>query len=221
MGYGEDRNGLRRTTSRGWSQGACLVSILSTSTYWSDLRPSLEQYEQTAAGERLRPAALRDIVSRVAETPALWSPHVRFDLAERYFVRMHHTDDFEVWLICWELGQDTLLHDHGGSVGAFSVATGSLVEDYGDIRGDALRTRIHSAGASAAFGTTYLHNLVNVSVEPAVTVHAYAKPLRTMNFYCWLPSGAHHLREITCDSPEPDTTALEVAASRLRAEVAS
>lgn len=197
------------------------MSILSTSANWAELRPRPEQFERTDAGERLRPAALRDIVDTVAQTPTLWSPHVRFDLAERYFLRLHRDADFEVWLICWELGQDTLLHDHGGSVGAFSVATGSLVEDYGDLRGDGLRTRVHGAGGSAAFGVTYLHNLVNVSVEPAVTVHAYAKPLQTMNFYCWLPSGAHHLREISCDSPEPDTTALEHAATKLRAEMAA
>jgi Cysteine dioxygenase type I len=34
-----------------------------------------------------------------------------------------------VWLICWDIGQDTLLHDHGGSVGAFAVARGSLLLD--------------------------------------------------------------------------------------------
>ena len=49
---------------------------------------------------------------------------------------------------------------------------------------------------------------MNVGTEPTVSIHAYSPPLRTMNFYCWLPSGMHHLREITCDTPEPDTTAL-------------
>jgi hypothetical protein len=38
-----------------------------------------------------------------------------------------------------------------------------------------------------------------------------------MNFYCWLPTGLHHLREIPCDTPEPDTTVLEAEAAHLRA----
>lgn len=197
------------------------MSILSTSAHWPALRPLPEHYEPSPAGERVRPAALRDMVSGIAATPDIWSAHVRFDLYERFFTRLHHAADFEVWLICWELGQDTLLHDHGGSVGSLAVASGALVEDYGDLGGRDLRTRTHRAGTSVAFGTDYLHNLVNVSAEPAVTVHAYSQPLRRMNFYCWLPTGMRHLREIACDSPEPDTTALEATASRLRAVVAS
>ncbi|MFE0026010.1 cysteine dioxygenase [Amycolatopsis sp. NPDC059021] len=176
------------------------------------LRPSAADFD----GIRVRPRALRRIVSAVAGRPAIWGPHVRFDLTERYFVRLHHDPRFEVWLICWELGQDTLLHDHGGSAGAFAVAGGTLLEDHAEPTARRLRTRVHRTGDSVAFGTRYLHNLVNVATEPAVSVHAYSKPLRTMNFYCWLPSGAHHLREIPCDSPEPDTGDLEATAASLR-----
>lgn len=195
------------------------MSILSSSPHWPNLRSLAADVEADADSARVRPKALRDIVSQVVEAPEIWADHVRFDLSERFFTRLHHADDFEVWLICWELGQDTLLHDHGGSVGAFAVARGALVEDYGDVRGGALRTREHRAGTSVAFGTEYLHNLVNVEASPAVTVHAYSQPLRSMNFYCWLATGAHHLREIACDSPEPDTSALEAQAAALRAEV--
>lgn len=166
---------------------------------------------------QVRPAALQRMVSDVAARPELWTPHVRFDLTERYFTRLHHDELFEVWLICWEFGQDTLLHDHGGSAGAFAVATGSLTEDHADRSAQRLHTRRHHAGGAVAFGPTYLHNLVNTDTTPAVTVHAYSRPLRSMNFYCWLPSGMHHLREIPCASPEPDTTHLERLAADVRA----
>ena len=163
-----------------------------------------------------RPAQLRDLVDDYVARRDEWSPHVRFDLTERYFQRLHRDDSVEVWLICWDLGQDTLLHDHGGSVGAFAVASGQLIEDFGDTTQEGLRTRRHRAGDSVAFGPTYLHNLVNVGMEPAISIHAYSAPLTSMNFYCWLPSGIHHLREVHCDTPEPDTTALEATAARLR-----
>lgn len=162
------------------------------------------------------PAQLRDLVHDYVARRDEWSPHVRFDLTERYFQRLHLDEDVEVWLICWDLGQDTLLHDHGGSVGAFSVAGGQLVEDFGDTGQPGLRTRRHRAGDSVGFGPTYLHNLVNVGTEPAISIHAYSPPLTAMNFYCWLPSGIHHLREVSCDTPEPDTTALEATTARLR-----
>lgn len=195
------------------------MSILSESALWPSLRPGTDDYEDAASGRRLRPAVLRDIVTRVAATPDIWTEYVRFDFYERHAIRLHYGDDFDVWLICWEFGQDTLLHDHAGSVGSFAVARGALVEDYGDRRGRELRTREHQAGDSAAFGVDYLHNLVNVSATPAVSIHAYSLPLRAMNFYCWLPSGPRHLREIRCDTPEPDTRALEAHAAALRAEV--
>lgn len=146
---------------------------------------------------------LRRLVERIANSPENWFSDVRFDLSERYCRRLHRADDHEVWLICWDLGQDTLLHDHGGSVGAFAVAQGGLVEDYGAVQAPTLRTRRHTAGSSVAFGTDYIHNLVNVGLQPTVSIHAYSPPLRMMNFYGWLPTGMHHLREIPCDSPEP------------------
>ncbi|MFC0107006.1 cysteine dioxygenase [Kibdelosporangium aridum] len=164
----------------------------------------------------LPPGQLREIVESIAKSPETWQSKVHFDLAERYCLRLHRDNAHEVWLICWDIGQDTLLHDHGGSVGAFAVAKGSLVEDYGKIHRTRLRTRRHKAGKSVGFGADYLHNLVNVSMEPTVSIHAYSPPLRVMNFYCSLPSGTHHLRAIECDTPEPDTSALEAEAASLR-----
>jgi hypothetical protein len=142
-------------------------------------------------------------VERIANSPDIWFSSVRFDLSDRYCRRLHRDDAHEVWLICWDLGQDTLLHDHGGSSGAFAVAQGGLIEDYGSVHLPTLRTRRHLAGSSVAFDVDYVHNLVNVGLRPTVSIHAYSPPLRAMNFYCWLPTGMHHLREILCDSPEP------------------
>jgi hypothetical protein len=166
---------------------------------------------------RLRtPSELRTTVQEIANSPSEWSELVHFDLNRRFYSRLHVDDFVEVWLICWDIGQDTLLHDHGGSVGGFTVASGALTEDYGSVRHTGLRTRRHVAGDSVGFGADYLHNLVNVGTEPTVSVHAYSPPLRSMSFYCWLPSGMHHLREIACENPEPDTSALEAAAALMR-----
>jgi hypothetical protein len=165
------------------------------------------------------PKELRGIVHEIAATPSEWSNSVRFDLYERVYSRLYLDTAVEVWLICWDIGQDTLLHDHGGSVGAFTVARGSLLEDYGAVHRTGLATRRHTAGDTVGFGVDYLHNLVNVGTEPTVSIHAYSPPLRTMNFYCWLPTGMHRLREIPCDTPEPDVTALEAEAAVLREPV--
>jgi Cysteine dioxygenase type I len=149
------------------------------------------------------PPGLRLIVEDVANSPDIWSPFIRFNLYERHCQRLRRDEDLEVWLICWDLGQDTLLHDHGGSVGAFAVVRGALLEDYGAKHVPALRTRQHATGSVVGFGADYVHNLVNVGLVPTVSIHAYSPPLRVMNFYCWLPTGLHHVRKIACDTPEP------------------
>ena len=178
----------------------------------------------TNSVRRYSPSELRTIVEEISDNPSRWSSSVKFDLTERFYSRLSldGTDEHavEAWLICWDIGQDTLLHDHGGSAGAFTVARGSLLEDFGSVHHAGLRTRRHAAGDAVGFGPDYLHNLVNVGTEPTVSIHAYSPPLRAMNFYCWLPTGMHHLREIRCDTPEPDVAALEVEAAELR-EVAS
>jgi hypothetical protein len=159
------------------------------------------------------------MVEKIAGSPSEWSNSVRFDLSERFYSRLRLDAAVEVWLICWDIGQDTLLHDHGGSVGAFTVARGSLLEDFGAVHRTGLTTRRHAAGDTVGFGADYLHNLVNVGTEPTVSIHAYSPPLRAMNFYCWLPTGMHHLREIPCDTPEPEVTALEAEAAAIREAV--
>src|ERR1700758_1697096 len=48
--------------------------------------------------------------------------------AERWFARIHGDEELDVWLISWVPGRATELHDHGGSLGALTVLSGSLNE---------------------------------------------------------------------------------------------
>ena len=61
------------------------------------------------------------MVEKIAQSPARWSDSVHFDLTERFYARLRlpGLDDaaVEAWLICWDIGQDTLLHDHGAGAG--------------------------------------------------------------------------------------------------------
>ncbi|AUG80816.1 Putative cysteine dioxygenase [Kitasatospora sp. MMS16-BH015] len=136
----------------------------------------------TAAPAPLSPAALRRIVTELAERPAEWLHRVRLSAGERWYERVVLTEDHEVWLISWLPGQSTGFHDHGGSRGAFTVALGEL-EEYSFGAQGALTTRRVGSGTARAFGPEYLHDIRNTSAGPAVTLHAYSPPLNEMTRY--------------------------------------
>jgi len=123
---------------------------------------------------------------------------------ERWFTRIHGDDELDVWLISWVPGRATELHDHGGSLGALTVLSGSLNEFRWDGRG--LRRRRLDAGDQAGFPLGWVHDVVwaprlapepavdsvaglafpppsVAPVQPTLSVHAYSPPLTAMSYY--------------------------------------
>src|SRR6201992_3522811 len=78
--------------------------------------------------------------------------------AERWFTRVHGDEALDVWLISWVPGRATELHDHGGSLGALTVLSGSLNEFRWD--GRRLRRRRLDAGDQAGFPLGWVHDVV-------------------------------------------------------------
>jgi Cysteine dioxygenase type I len=130
---------------------------------------------------------------------------------DRWFARLHGDDEVDVWLISWVPGHRTELHDHGGSLGALTLLTGSLDEFRWD--GEKLRCRRLKAGDQAGFPLGWVHDVVWAPtgpgpsvISPAVpslSVHAYSPPLTVMSYY--EVTDQHRLRrnrtELT-DQPE-------------------
>ena len=107
----------------------------------------------------------------------------------RWYRRLHADDDLDVWLISWAPGHATELHDHGGSIGALTVLSGSLHEYRWD--GERLRQRLLESGDQAAFPLGWVHDVSSAgSVSSSgrasletLSVHAYSPPLTTMSYY--------------------------------------
>jgi Cysteine dioxygenase type I len=133
---------------------------------------------------------------------------------DRWFARLHGDDEVDIWLISWVPGHRTELHDHGGSLGALTLLSGSLDEFRWD--GERLRCRRLKAGDQAGFPLGWVHDVVwaptgpGPSVTqrpetqgPSLSVHAYSPPLTVMSYY--EVNDQHRLRrrrtELT-DQPE-------------------
>ena len=113
---------------------------------------------------------------------------------DRWFVRLHGDDEVDVWLISWVPGHRTELHDHGGSLGAATLLSGSLDEFRWD--GERLRCRRLKAGDQAGFPLGWVHDVLwapsgprasvtslSAPQEPSLSVHAYSPPLTVMSYY--------------------------------------
>jgi len=103
---------------------------------------------------------------------------VRLRVARRWYERLHLGPDYDIWLISWLPGQSTGFHDHGASSGAFVIAAGSLEEHR-----PGETPRLISVGEPCVFGPDYAHDVRNVSLAPAISIHAYSPPLDEMNEY--------------------------------------
>jgi rhodanese-related sulfurtransferase/mannose-6-phosphate isomerase-like protein (cupin superfamily) len=134
--------------------------------------------ESHAAAAVLRtPEELANIVSVFASS-AGWIDRVRLRAEHRWYERLYQGPDYDIWVISWLPGQSTGFHDHGDSSGAFVLATGVLEEH----RPGEQPLAIHP-GQPRAFDSDYAHDVRNVSVAPAVSIHAYSPPLTDMNEY--------------------------------------
>jgi predicted metal-dependent enzyme (double-stranded beta helix superfamily) len=124
------------------------------------------------------------VLTRCVAAEVLAGLHeVPIDPQRRRYRRLHIDDAFDVWLIGWATGQATELHDHGDSLGALTVVSGSLSERRWAPHRGGIRVRALRAGRSQGFRIGHVHDVVNLSSMSAVSVHAYSPPLTAMSYY--------------------------------------
>lgn len=145
---------------------------------------------------------LLELTRRLAAEVRAGLHAVQVDPTRRWYRRLHGDDYLDVWLIGWATEQTTELHDHAGSLGALTVASGELVEDrWSPITRRLLSRRLPSE-RSAGFRPGHVHDVTNRATAPvsggrlpdvvagsAVSVHAYSPPLTAMSYYAVEPSG--------------------------------
>ncbi|QMU80051.1 cysteine dioxygenase [Streptacidiphilus sp. PB12-B1b] len=171
------------------------VSIAGDPLAWPHLAPA----------PLTRPTTVGDFAAlarAVAADPDRWRPLVRYDALTRWYSRLETGPGYEVWLLSWLPGQGSGGHDHGRSSGVLSVLQGELTER--SLTGAGQTVRRLGEGAQRMFAPGYLHEVVNDSLEPAVSVHVYFPGLTEMTPYGsgWSRprAGEQHAAAPTADS---------------------
>jgi len=100
----------------------------------------------------------------------------------RRYARVRSAPDHDVWVIVWGPGSSVAPHDHGGSRGAFAVASGALTDRTSTPTGRNRATVVPPGGVQAVDADT-VHGVANPTGVSAVSVHVYSPPLASMAFY--------------------------------------
>jgi len=136
--------------------------------------------------DQLSPAQLLRTARLFAADPAL---QCLVDPAgkESRWVELESSPDLQIWLLSWPAGTHNDWHDHGESVGAFQVVSGTLLEQTSRKHRREFRTLI--AGQGRSFEQNHLHLLANVRAGTALSVHVYAPRLTATTRYEITPTG--------------------------------
>ena len=161
-------------TGSSWADGLSDVSIAGDPLAWPHLAPEPLPH----------PVSVGDFAAlarRVAADRDRWQPMVRYDALTRWYARLETGAGYEVWLLSWLPGQGSGRHDHGRSSGVLTVLEGELTER--SLTGAGQSERLLTEGAQRVFAPGYLHEMVNTSLEPAVSLHVYFPGLTEMTPY--------------------------------------
>ncbi|MDH2389891.1 cysteine dioxygenase family protein [Streptomyces sp. HNM0663] len=119
-------------------------------------------------------AEFAGLARAIAADRAQWAPLIRYDAATRWYHRLRTGPGYEVWLLSWVPGQGSGLHDHGPSSGVLTVLEGELTER------SRATSRSLTAGSQRVFAPGYAHEVVNDSLDGAVSLHIYFPGLTEM-----------------------------------------
>src|SRR5581483_3398369 len=124
--------------------------------------------------------ALADIATGLAQSARRWLPLLPALDGQRTGLRMIGTPDYDAWLLRWPPGTAVSPHDHGDSVGVFTVVTGQLTE----VRWEHARRRTRQVrpGHVISLGRGVVHDVI-AGTTASLSVHVYSPPLEVMGYY--------------------------------------
>lgn len=132
------------------------------------------------------------LVRRLVLSDELIASRIRF-AADGYARNLVcRTSDFELLVLCWRPGQESTIHDHGGSLNSIRVHRGVLTSRlFAPAAGrpagagpvELIADEAVHVGGRTGLDRLGIHQLANTAAEDLVTVHVYAPPLVELIVY--------------------------------------
>jgi hypothetical protein len=140
----------------------------------------------SAGIDRFSPAQLLRTAHLFASDPEL-TTLIHHQSGERRWVELDSSPYLQIWLLSWPAGTGTGWHDHGPSAGAFLTVSGTLEEQ--SAHGHRHLRRTLTGGLGRTFPANHIHNVFNVGLQTAFSVHVYTPRLTRMTRYAATPAG--------------------------------
>jgi Cysteine dioxygenase type I len=140
----------------------------------------------SAGIDRFSPEQLLRTARLFASDPDLTSL-IDHQSGERRWVELDSSPYLQIWLLSWPAGTGTGWHDHGESAGAFLTVSGTLGEQ--TEHGHRQIRRTLTSGQGRSFPQNHIHNVFNVGLHTAFSVHLYTPRLTSMTRYAATPDG--------------------------------
>ncbi|WP_051696181.1 cysteine dioxygenase [Streptomyces sp. NRRL S-244] len=148
---------------------------------------SVQHLLQPAREHPATVAEFAGLARSIAANRAEWEHLVEYDATTRWYHRLRTGPGYEVWLLSWVPGQGSGRHDHGASSGVMTVLDGELTE-HGS-RGPLTL----GSGAQRVFAPGYAHEVVNDTLDGAVSLHVYFPGLTEMPMHSCSPARSEAL----------------------------
>ncbi|MBD2460551.1 cysteine dioxygenase family protein [Oscillatoria sp. FACHB-1407] len=154
--------------------------------------------------DRLQLSQLQTWVADLDLKDDLFQQHIAFCNQGYRRTLVCRTSRFDMLILCWKPGQSSTIHDHADSLNVTRVYRGELTSRLfeqvdspqgrccPDLSVAAVRLQREERLQRNALATVdrhQIHQLANTSDENLVTLHIYARPLKTIQIYC--PQSGH------------------------------
>jgi hypothetical protein len=92
----------------------------------------------------------------------------------RRWAKVAETETHEAWVIAWPPGAGLPMHHHGGAAGAIQMLQGELAERH--LVDGTMVERVLGPGRPVTMPPDHVHQVANLDLTEAVSVHVYSPP---------------------------------------------
>ncbi|MDX2216005.1 MAG: cysteine dioxygenase family protein [Oculatellaceae cyanobacterium bins.114] len=142
--------------------------------------------------DQLQVSQLQTWVADLDLKDDLFKHHIAFCSQSYHRTLVCRTSRFDMLILCWQPGQSSTIHDHADSLNVTRVYRGELTSRaFEQVDSSQARCCLElldeerlQQNAIATVNRHQIHQLTNTSDENLVTLHLYARPLKTIQTYC-------------------------------------